>query len=90
MFLCRLQREAEGLRKKRHEMREKLEKVCNENESAASELKRFNRKTTGQPRKEVDQPELLSNCKSGGSFVRSRRSTSVRASSFSKNPRRFT
>ena len=41
-------------------MRENLEKVCNENESAASELKRFNRKTTGQPRKEVDQPELLS------------------------------
>ena len=41
-------------------MREKLEKVCNENVSAASELKRFNRKTTGRPRKEVDQPELLS------------------------------
>ena len=60
MFLCRLQRQAERLRKKCHEMREKLEKVCNENESAASELKRFNRKTTGRPRKEVDQPELLS------------------------------
>ena len=35
-------------------------KVCNENESAASELKRFNWKTTGRPRKEVDQPKLLS------------------------------
>ena len=60
MFLCRLQREPERLCKKRHEMREKLEKMCDDNESAASELKRFNRKTTGRPRKDVDQPELLS------------------------------
>ena len=89
MFLFRLQREAERLCKKRHEMREKLEKVCNENEYAASKLKRFNRKTTGRPRKEVDQPEMLSAIVSGGSFVCSRRLTLVQASSFSKNPRQF-
>ena len=41
-------------------MREKIEKVCSENEAAASRIKRFNRTATGRPSKEVDQPELLS------------------------------
>ena len=41
-------------------MREKIEKVCSENEAAASRVKRFNRTATGRPSKEVDQPELLS------------------------------
>ena len=41
-------------------MREKIEKVCSSNQTAASELRKFNRKITGRPRKEVSQPGLLS------------------------------
>ena len=41
-------------------MREKIEKVCLCNQTAASELRNFNQKITGRPRKEVDQPGLLS------------------------------
>ena len=59
-FFHRLQREAERSRKTRFEKRERIEKVCAENEATTSELKGFNRKVTGRPRKEVDQPELLS------------------------------
>ena len=55
IFFHRLQRDAERSRKTRFE---KLERI--ENEATASELKGFNRKVTGRPRKEVDQPELLS------------------------------
>ena len=59
-FFHRLQREAERSRKTRFEKRERIEKVYAENEATAYELKGFNRKVTGRPRKEVDQPELLS------------------------------
>ena len=59
-LLIRLQREAERSRRKRYEMREKIKNVCSENEAAASELKRFNRRATRRPSKEVNQPELLS------------------------------
>ena len=41
-------------------MREKIEKVCLSNQTAASELRNFNRQITGRPRKEVNQPGLLS------------------------------
>ena len=41
-------------------MREKIEKVCSSNQTAASELRDFNRQITGWPRKEIDQPGLLS------------------------------
>ena len=41
-------------------MQEKMEKVCSPNQTAASELRNFNRQITGQPRKEIDQPGLLS------------------------------
>ena len=41
-------------------MREKIEKVCSSNQTAASELRNFNRQITGRPRKEVDQPRLIS------------------------------
>ena len=34
--------------------------MCHENEEAAAFLKSFNRRKTGKPRIEVDQPELLS------------------------------
>ena len=41
-------------------MREKIEKVCSSNQSAAPELTNFNQQITGRPRKEVNQPGLLS------------------------------
>ena len=41
-------------------MQEKIEKVCSSNQTAASELRNFNRQITGRPRKEVNQPGLLS------------------------------
>ena len=41
-------------------MQEKMEKVCSPNQTAASELRNFNQQITGQPRKEIDQPGLLS------------------------------
>ena len=59
-LLIRLQRETERSRKKRYEMREKIKNLCSENEAAASEVKRFNRRATRRPSKEVNQPEVLS------------------------------
>ena len=41
-------------------MREKIEKVCSSNQSAAPEMTNFNQQITGRPRKEVNQPGLLS------------------------------
>ena len=41
-------------------MREKIETACSSNQTAAFELRNFNRQITGQPRKEVDQSGLLS------------------------------
>ena len=41
-------------------MREKIEKVCSSNQSAAPQLTKFNQQITGRPRKEVNQPGLLS------------------------------
>ena len=41
-------------------LKETVEKVCSENEASASVFKSFNRVVSGRPRKEVDQPDLLS------------------------------
>ena len=41
-------------------MQEMIEKVCSSSQTAASELRSFNGQITGRPRKEIDQPGLLS------------------------------
>lgn len=60
MKLKKLKRESEQSRKKRLEMKTKIEKICQENDPISDDLKSFNRQVTGRPRKEADQPELLS------------------------------
>ena len=45
---------------KRRDLRDKIEKACTESPAASDIFKRHNRQVTGRPRKEVDQPDLLS------------------------------
>ena len=59
-ILFRLVREAKRLREVRAGKRMALESTCREIPEAAASLKSFNRMEKGRPRKEVDQPELLS------------------------------
>ena len=59
-ILFRLVQEAKRLREVRAGKRMALESTCREIPEAAASLKSFNRMKKGRPRKEVDQPELLS------------------------------
>ena len=45
---------------KRRDLRVKIEKACTESPTVSDIFKRHNRQVTGRPRKEVDQPDLLS------------------------------
>ena len=58
--LKRLKSEAERQSKRRQKLQEGIETVTKNNTEAAALLKSFNRKATGRPRVEMDQPELLS------------------------------
>ena len=52
-----MKREVKRMKVKRRDLRDKIEKAC----PAVSDIfKRHNRQVTGRPRKEVDQPDLLS------------------------------
>ena len=48
------------MRGKRRDIREAIEEVCFNNESVSNILKKHNRQVVGKPRKEIDQPDLLS------------------------------
>jgi len=56
----RLIRESSRQRKRRQQLKDGIEKLCENNSDAAGVLKSFNRNQVGRPRTEVDQPELLS------------------------------
>ena len=53
-------RESSRQRKRRQQLKDGIEKLCENNSDAAGALKSFNRNQVGRPRTEVDQPELLS------------------------------
>ena len=48
------------MRKQRQTMKESIQRVCNESESAAGILKPYNRQATGRPSISKDQHDLLS------------------------------
>jgi len=58
--LNRLGSEAVRKQKSRANLKEAIKTVCNKDPEAAEVLKHHNRGVTGRPRKEVDQPGLLS------------------------------
>ena len=45
---------------KRRDLRDSIEELCTSNEAASNMLKKHNRQISGRPRKEIDQPDLLS------------------------------
>ena len=55
-----MKREAKRMKVKRRDLRDKIEKACTESPVVSDIFKRHNRQVTGRPRKEVDQPDLLS------------------------------
>ena len=48
------------MRERRRELKDGIDKLCLENESAANILRPFNKNVTGRPRIKTDQLELLS------------------------------
>ena len=60
LFIFRLKREADRMKRRRQKLKDGIDKVCSASESAANILRQFNRNITGRPRTETDQPELLS------------------------------
>ena len=52
--------EADRIKKRRRELKDGIDKLCSENESAVNILRLFDKNVTGRSHIEADQPELLS------------------------------
>ena len=55
-----MKREAKRMKVTTRDLRDKIEKACTESPAVSDIFKRHNRQVTERPRKEVDQPDLLS------------------------------
>ena len=73
-----MQKEAERQKQRHHKLKDGLEKVCESHQDAAAVLKSFSRHSTGRPRIEVDQPELLESELTKLGFKLSRSATHLR------------